>query len=100
MKQMTFSQGDVERTIAELTQKSDEFKVKLKDLLTAQGELSSQWSGDASEAFKTAFLADKAQWDKFAGTLDNYIQTLQSISNAYGDAERRNVEIATTRKYR
>lgn len=100
MAKFEVSTAELNSAVTKLTEKKNSFQQKLSELLTQQEQLASQWSGDASTAFAQAFQSDKAQWDKFAGVLDTYIQTLQAISRAYDDAEARNKQTATTRKYK
>lgn len=97
MSRTVISTQEVRRTITELTQLSCEVKNKIGDLLEQQQTLSSQWKGDASDAFASAFQRDHAQWIRFAQVLDSYIETLQNICNSYEQAEQRNLEIISSR---
>lgn len=100
MAKFEVSTAELNNAVTKLTEKKNAFQQKLSELLTQQEQLASQWSGDASTAFAQAFQSDKTQWDKFAGVLETYIQTLQAISRTYDNAETRNKQTATKRTFR
>lgn len=90
--QVTIS--EMKAAIIELLEKNEMFKSKIRELEAAQQALSVQWQGDANVAFSTAFENDKEKWMEFSKLIDQYIQVLVSIMQAYEKAEEANVSRA------
>lgn len=91
---------------AQLRSKADELNaqnVQLKSQIQLLDEteqsLSMMWEGDANTAFHNAFQSDKVQFENFYNAINRYIEALRNTAQRYDEAERRNVDTATTRKY-
>ena len=91
--------SELKAAIADLQEKNSTFKNKVSELEQAQQALKAQWQGDSNNAFNAAFANDKAQWTNFSNLIDQYIQALQTIMQAYEKAEAANTATATTRSY-
>lgn len=83
----------------ELKSKNSEFKKQVAALREQQKSLDSMWDGDANKEFNTAFNNDATQMDNFYNLVERYVTSLNEIIKAYEDAEKTNVNTATTRKY-
>lgn len=93
MSKYEVSTQEINKAISLLTEKSCLLKTRIAELLALQENLSTQWSGDASQAFSASFRSDHSQWVRFTQVLDNYIHTLLQISMLYDNTEARNLEI-------
>ena len=99
MAQIMVTSAELRATANNLRECNNSFRNQVASLESSEGTLNSQWQGEAKEAFHRAFMNDKAFMDKFAAEIDNYCTTLETIAAKYDEAERANLEIATTRKY-
>ncbi len=88
--------SEITSVISQLESDNSEFKSRVTELESEQQTLASQWTGDANTVFNTYFQQNKATWDTFAATVEQYISTLQSILQAYEQAEATNAETAKT----
>ncbi len=99
MSKFSLTAQEIQNAISQLSANNGEFKSRVAELLSLQQELNGQWQGDANTAFTAAFNSDKGQWDSFAQLMDQYIEALQSIKQAYEVAEATNVSTASSRTY-
>ena len=99
MSKFNVTSQELQAAINTLREDNSQFRSRVTDLVNKQSELSSQWQGDANTAFNNAFTRDKGQWDTFATLIDNYVETLESIKQAYEAAESANTSTATSRTY-
>ena len=99
MAHYAVTQEEMNAAIQELTNQNAEFKSSVSKLVAAKEELCGMWQGDANTTFKAAFDADKGEWDRFAATIETYIDGLTKIMNLYSNSESRNVETASRRTY-
>ena len=93
-------------TAASLASKAEElaginnnFKGQIEKLCTEESALSGMWEGAARDAFHNAFEHDKNEMYEFYNAIVTYANALNEIAKKYAEAETRNVETATTRKY-
>ena len=93
-------------TAASLAAKAEElaginnnFKGQIEKLCTEETALLGMWEGPAKEAFHKAFEHDKNEMYEFYNAIITYANALNEIAKKYSEAEARNVETATTRKY-
>ena len=82
-----------------LNQANAGLKAKVGEFEAASQALAAQWEGEARDAFVNAYTQDKAQMDNFSTVIDDFYQKLLYIAQNYDAAERKNVDIATTRNY-
>lgn len=99
MAQIMVTSAELRATASNLRENNSNFRNQVASLESSEGTLNSQWQGEANEAFHRAFMNDKAFMDKFAAEIDNYCTALETIAAKYDEAERTNLETATTRKY-
>lgn len=74
-------------------------KAKIEEFEAASQALAGQWEGEARDAFVSACTQDKAQMDNFSTVITDFYQKLVYMAQNYDAAERKNVDIATTRNY-
>lgn len=93
-------------TISQLASKADEleqlnqtFDSMVKSLQETEGALSAMWEGEAKKGFHTAFTNDMTQLRNFYNAIVAYINALRLAIQKYIEAENKNVELASTRKY-
>lgn len=98
--------GLIQVTSATLKSKAEElgmlnesFKTAVSDLESVEGTLSSQWEGEANEAFHNAFTNDKKQMDAFYDAIKIYKEKLLEVAQNYEKAEQMNTETASSRTY-
>ena len=82
-----------------LNQANAGLKAKVGEFEAASQALAAQWEGEARDAFVNAYTQDKTQMDNFSTVIDDFYQKLLYIAQNYDAAERKNVDIATTRNY-
>ena len=99
MAQIMVTSAELRATANNLRECNKNFRNQVAGLESSEGTLNSQWQGEANEAFHRAFMNDKTFMDKFAAEIDNYCTALETIATKYDEAERANLETATTRKY-
>lgn len=83
----------------ELNQLNEQFKNAVSSLTDEENTLRSQFEGEASDAFHSAFSQDTVQMSNFYNAIAQYVQKLIQIAEAYEKAEQANVSTATTRNY-
>ena len=93
-------------TINTLTAKADEleqlnqtFDSMIKTLQETEAALGAMWEGEAKKGFHTAFTNDMTQLRNFYNAIIPYINALRQAIAKYIEAENKNVETASTRKY-
>jgi len=93
-------------TLSQLTSKADEleqlnatFDSMIKTLQETEASLGSMWEGEAKKGFHTAFTNDMTQLRNFYNAVVAYINALRQAIAKYVEAENKNVEIASIRKY-
>lgn len=82
-----------------LQELNSQFKAKTAELEEQETSLCSMWEGEAQNIFHQAFLGDRQQMETFYQLIGQYIQALLEIAARYEEAEARNREIASARKY-
>ena len=97
MGRYSLTAQEIQTAIDELTSHNRDFKLRVGDLVSKQQELAGQWQGEANTAFNNAFNTDKEKWDTFAGLMEQYIEALRTIKQAYETAEEANTQTAATR---
>lgn len=92
-------------TTAQLRNKANELenlKTQFQNQVTALREgntrLGGEWKGDARTQFDMQFQKDAQQFDQFAEGIGKYIAQLRKDADDYDEAERRNAELAASRK--
>lgn len=78
---------------------NSQFEAKGTELAEQEGSLCSMWEGQAKELFHQAFVRDREQMTAFSGLIGRYIQAMLEIAARYEEAEARNAELASARKY-
>ena len=96
---LTVTTADLKSAISDLSERNEQFRVKVGELETLQQELASQWQGDANTAFNNAFQSDKGQWLNFQILVTQYIEGLERILTIYEVAEETNTVTAINRTY-
>ena len=99
MAQYEVTSAQLNNVKNELSSYNDQFIQRVRDLETKQQELKSMWQGDANNSFDAAFNSDKEKWTTFASLMQQYIEALGKIAEAYDKAEAANVETAKNRTY-
>lgn len=99
MAQYEVTSAQLNNVKNELSTYNEQFIQRVRDLERTQQDLKSMWQGDANNAFDAAFNSDKEQWTKFASLMQQYIEALGKIAEAYDKAEVVNVETAKNRTY-
>ncbi len=96
----TIINSAVIRTQAEtLSNLNVQFQSQVNQLRNLEASLNSSWDGDARRAFHNAFESDMVQMDNFYKAINTYVSALMNAAARYEEAERNNVDIATTRSY-
>jgi len=93
------SEQNLKRESEQLKQYNDKFKRLIGELESIENSLNQMWDGDANDKFHEAFNRDKIQLNNFYNTMNTYVTTLVQVVSKYAQAEQRNVQIATERKY-
>lgn len=99
MAQYEVTSAQLNNVKSQLSTYNEQFIQRVRDLERTQQDLKSMWQGDANNAFDAAFNSDKEQWTKFASLMQQYIEALGKIAEAYDKAEAVNVETAKNRTY-
>ncbi len=93
-------------TVSQLTAKANEleqlnatFDGMIKTLQETEASVGSMWEGEAKAKFHEAFTSDMAQLRKFYDAIVVYVHALRQVIAKYAEAEGKNIEVATTRKY-
>ncbi len=84
----------------ELKSLNSRFKNQINSLRSSESSLNSMWDGEANDAFHKAFNNDMTQLTNFYNAIEQYVQKLNQIAQAYDKAEKTNVSTANTRKYK
>ena len=99
MGAITVTASQLKSTASELRSQNGQFKSQVGNLESQEGTLASQWEGNAKDAFHKAFMDDKGNWDKFYELIEQYCTTLEEIAKKYEEAEQKNTDTATARRY-
>ena len=83
-------------TLNELNQT---FKGQVERLVETEGSLGGMWEGEAKKGFHTAFTNDMTQLRNFYNAIIGYVNALRQAMAKYAEAENKNIELASTRKY-
>lgn len=83
----------------ELNQLNEQFKNAVNSLTDEEGALRSQFEGETSDAFHSAFSQDTVQMNNFYNAIAQYVQKLIQIAESYEKAEQANTATATSRNY-
>ncbi len=82
-----------------LNEANQGLKAKVQEFESSAQTLAGQWEGEARDAFVNAYTQDKTQMDNFITVIQDFYQKLIYMAQNYDAAERKNVDIATTRNY-
>jgi uncharacterized protein YukE len=99
MGEFSVSAGKVRNEVNELRELGGRFRKQVETLKQTESGLNGMWEGESRSAFHKAFCADVNQMESFYGTVLTFIRTLEEIVSKYENAERKNLDVATRRKY-
>ena len=91
--------SELRNKAARLQELNGQFKAKAAELGEKETSLCTMWEGEAKNIFHQAFMRDRQQMDAFYQLIGQYVQALLEIAARYEEAEARNREIASARKY-
>ena len=84
---------------SELRNLNGQLKGQTAEFQGGAHELAGTWEGEAKQAFVKATESDKQQMDRFAELVEKYCQALEEAAKRYDEAEAKNAQIASARKY-
>lgn len=93
------STQELKNKASELRNMNGQLKTQAAEFQSGAQALGGTWEGDAKQAFIKATENDKQQMDKFADLIEKFCYTLEEEARRYEDAEAKNAQIATSRKY-
>lgn len=96
---ITVTAGELKNKAGELKTLNNNFKSKVAALKEQERSLNAMWEGEANTAFHNAFEKDAGQMDEFYKLIEKYAAALEEIAKTYEEAERKNVQTATTRRH-
>lgn len=100
MAQIQVTTKTLNNKASELQRYNGQLNTKINELLNQEKSLCGMWEGDAKEAFDKAFQSDIKQMQNFYKEIGNFVTKLNEIVKKYDEAEKKNVDIATQRKYK
>lgn len=77
-----------------LQQQNQQLMKALEELRSQEQTLSTQWEGDAQQAFRASFQKDMQKFQEFTKGISEYVNALNAIAKEYDAAEARNVQTA------
>lgn len=83
--------------ITQLTQYNAQLQAKIDDLCQLEANANKAWDGEANDEFHNVFMQDKALFDEFHSTINQYIEALKQILQNYENAEGGVKKIVETR---
>lgn len=83
----------------QLSEMNARFDSQRKQLAETASALNGMWEGDAKDKFSQEFNRDQTQMQNFYNALCRYVQVLDQNIAKYLEAESRNLEIASARRY-
>lgn len=99
MSKFSVTANELNNVANVLVEDNNQFRSRVSDLMNCASELASMWQGEANTQFNTALNNDQERWAEFAALIDQYVEALQTVIQAYINAEDANVSTATTRTY-
>lgn len=99
MAMFSVSTTQLKAKAEELAGLNNNLKTNVSELESCEQNLSGMWEGQAKDAFHQAFHNDKVQMTNFTTLIEKYVYTLLNSIAKYEQAEKQNIETATTRKY-
>lgn len=99
MAEFTVSINQLQSKAEELEQLNQTFDSMIKKLQETEAALGTMWEGEAKNGFHTAFTNDMIQLRNFYNAILAYVNALRQAVQKYAEAESKNVELASTRKY-
>ena len=99
MSEIIVTSGTLRSKAEELSQMNSQFRDAVSDLTEQEEALRHQFEGEASDAFDAAFKKDTVQMQNFYNVIEQYVQKLVQIAEAYEKAEQANVSTANARNY-
>lgn len=93
------SSQELRSKASELRNLNGQLKSQTAEFQGGAQELGATWEGDAKQAFIKATESDKQQMDRFAELIEKYCLALEEDAKRYDEAEARNAQIASSRKY-
>ena len=99
MAEFSVTISQLQSKAEELEQLNHTFDSMVKNLQETEAALGNMWEGEAKNGFHTAFTNDMTQLRNFYNAIIAYINALRQAIAKYIEAENKNVETASTRKY-
>jgi WXG100 family type VII secretion target len=99
MSEIQVTSSTLRSKAEELNQLNEQFRNAVTSLTDEENALRSQYEGESSDAFHSAFTQDTVQMSNFYNAIAQYVQKLTQIAETYEKAEQTNVATATTRNY-
>ncbi len=99
MSEIQVTSATLRSKAEELNQLNEQFKNAVGTLSDEESSLRSQFEGETSDAFHSAFTSDITQMNNFYNAIAQYVQKLISIAESYEKAESANVSVASARNY-
>ena len=97
MAEFKVTSNELKAKANELRNLNSQFKSSVEEMTSNEGSLASKWDGDAKEAFRAEFAKDKAQFETFYQTIEQYIVALENIAAEYEAKELQNIATAQAR---
>ena len=99
MSKFSVTANELVNAANNLSEDNNQFRARVNDLITCANELASMWQGEANTQFNNAFNNDQERWTEFATLIDQYVEALGTVAQAYATEEETNVSTASTRTY-
>ncbi len=94
MSEIFVTSGLLRIRAEELGQLNEQFKRAVSSLIQEEEALHSQYEGDASDAFHSAFTGDARKWENYHHAVDRFVQNLIQTADGYERAEQASLNIA------
>lgn len=99
MSKFSVAANELNNVVNVLVEDNNQFRSRVNDLMNCASELASMWQGEANSQFNNALNTDQERWAEFAALIDQYVEALRTVIQAYANAEDANVSTATNRTY-
>lgn len=99
MAEIQVTSSQLRSKAEELSQLNERFRSEVTTLTDTESTLRTQFEGEASESFHSAFTSDMTQMQNFYNAIAQYVSKLEEIAAAYEKAEQANVATAQLRNY-
>ena len=99
MAEFSVTLSQLQSEAEELEQLNSTFDGMIKTLSETEAALGGMWEGEAKKGFHTAFTNDMTQLRNFYNAIIGYVNALRQAMAKYAEAENKNIELASTRKY-